>query len=194
MATKSRGLRKWSEDNLSPGHPRRNIAWKQGDLVTTTIKCANGETVIIKFDTRLPRPNSFLYVVQGTKGIWMQDADSRSRDKSMIYLDGMEPPHRWQSFDRFQERYEHPLWERYLAEGIRKGHGGTDFLQLRAFKECIKRKINTSIDVYDMAAWMAISPLSEQSIRRSSAPVDFPEFTQGKWMSNPPLFGFMEAY
>ena len=194
MATKSRGLGKWSEDNLPAGHPRRNIAWRQGDLVTTTIKCANEETVVVKFDTRLPRPNSFLYVVQGTKGIWMQDADSSSKDKSMIYLDGMEPPHRWQSFDRFQERYEHPLWKRYLAQGIRKGHGGTDFLELRAFKECIKRKINTPIDVYDMAAWMAISPLSEQSIRRSSAPVDFPEFTQGKWMSNPPWFGFTEAY
>ena len=92
MATKSRGLGKWSEDNLPAGHPRRNIAWRQGDLVTTTIKCANEETVVVKFDTRLPRPNSFLYVVQGTKGIWMQDADSSSKDKSMIYLDGMEPP------------------------------------------------------------------------------------------------------
>ena len=97
-------------------------------------------------------------------------------------------------FDRFQEQFEPPLWKGYLAEGIRKGHGGTDFLELRAFKECIKRKINTPIDVYDMAAWMAISPLSEQSIRRSSAPVDFPEFTQGKWMSNPPWFGFTQVF
>ena len=62
-ATKVRGLGKWSEENLPPGHPRREINWKQGDIVTTTIKCQNGESVVITFDTRLPRPTSLMYLI-----------------------------------------------------------------------------------------------------------------------------------
>lgn len=38
------------------------------------------------------------------------------------------------------------------------------------------------LDVYDAAAWMAITPLSEQSIALGSAPVEIPDFTSGRWL------------
>jgi hypothetical protein len=37
------------------------------------------------------------------------------------------------------------------------------------------------IDVYDAAAWSVIVPLSEESVAHRSKPVDFPDFTRGKW-------------
>jgi hypothetical protein len=43
------------------------------------------------------------------------------------------------------------------------------------------------MDVYDAAAWSAVSELSERSIANKSQPVDFPDFTHGRWKSNPPL-------
>ena len=87
-----------------------------------------------------------------------------------------------------------PQKKQYLQEGVQQGHGGIDFLELRALVECIKRKIDPPIDVYDGATWMAISPLSEASVAMGSIPVEFPDFTNGKWMTNKPIFGLTGEY
>jgi hypothetical protein len=39
----------------------------------------------------------------------------------------------------------------------------------------------------DAATWSAIFPLSEKSVAAKSRPVDFPDFTKGKWKSTPPV-------
>jgi len=38
------------------------------------------------------------------------------------------------------------------------------------------------VNVYDAAAWMSITPLSEQSIAQGGAPVAISDFTRGKWV------------
>jgi hypothetical protein len=57
-----------------------------------------------------------------------------------------------------------------------------DSLTLMAFADAVRNKVATPIDVYDCAAWMACSCLSEQSIALGGAPVAFPDFTNGKWI------------
>jgi hypothetical protein len=42
-------------------------------------------------------------------------------------------------------------------------------------------------DVYDAAAWSAIVGASCQSVAKKGAPVNIPDFTRGKWKSNPSL-------
>ena len=42
-------------------------------------------------------------------------------------------------------------------------------------------------DVYDAATWSAVTALSEKSVADRSRPVDFPDFTRGKWKTNPPV-------
>ena len=37
------------------------------------------------------------------------------------------------------------------------------------------------LDVYDAAAFMCITPLTAESIRNNSAPVEVPDFTGGAW-------------
>jgi len=39
----------------------------------------------------------------------------------------------------------------------------------------------------DAATWSAIFPLSEKSVAARSRPVDFPDFTRGKWKQTPPI-------
>ena len=37
------------------------------------------------------------------------------------------------------------------------------------------------------ATWSSIAVLSEQSVADRSRPVDFPDFTKGKWKTTPPI-------
>ena len=62
-------------------------------------------------------------------------------------------------------------------------YGRMDWLVFCDFVESVKNKTQTPIDVYDMAAWMSISALSEQSIALGGQPVAIPDFTNGAWMS-----------
>lgn len=57
-----------------------------------------------------------------------------------------------------------------------------DHLVLRAFIESVKTGTKPPIDVYDAAALMAVTPLSEMSIKNGGAPVSFPDFTYGQWI------------
>jgi len=175
MASKSRGLHKYIVDTMGADSELAPIDFAQGDIVTTMIKCAHGETIFLIHDTTLPRPYSRGGRVQGTKGIWMED-------NSSVYFDGVSPLDKWEPFEKYMTENEHPLWKWYKEEGIRGGHGGMDYLVLRAYVESIKNQTDTPIDVYDTAAWMAITCLSEDSVAMGSMPVSIPDFTNGKWI------------
>jgi len=179
MASKARGLREWIVNRLGEEHPLARADFALGDIVTTMIKCANGETILLVHDTTLPRPYSRGQRVQGTRGIWMEDNNS-------IYIEGRSPGHKWEPFDNYWEEFEHPLWKEYRKLGVRRGHGGMDYLVLRAFVESVKQRTDTPIDVYDTAAWMAVTVLSEQSVALGGQPVAFPDFTNGKWINRAP--------
>ncbi|WP_238178129.1 Gfo/Idh/MocA family protein [Paenibacillus contaminans] len=179
MSSKACGIREWAADRFGENDPLAKTKFAQGDIVTTMIKCAGGETVQMIHDTTLPRPYSRAGRVQGTKGLWMEDNNS-------IHIEGRSPEHQWEPFDTYRDQYEHPIWKRFLKEGVQGGHGGMDYLVLRAFIESIRNRADTPIDVYDTAVWMAITVLSENSIALGSAPVAIPDFTKGKWIGRSP--------
>ncbi len=181
-ATKSRGLHQYIVEKGGEDHPNAKVRFKLGDVITTVIKTANDESIIVSHDTNLPRPYSLGFRVQGTKGIWMDVNKS-------LYLEGIsEKPHRWEDAAPYLEKYDHPLWKKHEAKAVGAGHGGMDFFVMNAFIEAIKRKAPTPLDAYDAASWSAISPLSEQSIAMGSMPVKFPDFTRGKWMVRKDVF------
>ncbi len=182
-ATKSRGLHNYIVKHGGEKHPNANVKFKLGDIVTTVIKCYNGETVVVSHDTNNPRPYSLNFRVQGTNGIWMGDNYS-------IYLEDQSPkPHEWEPFDPYLKKYDHPLWKSFENDADGAGHGGIDFFIMRAFIESVKRGTKPPIDVYDAVSMSVISPLSEKSISNGSTAVEFPDFTRGKWKSNKPIFG-----
>ena len=121
--------------------------------------------------------------IQGTKGLY-------NELRRAVYFEDLSPEeHTWEPFDKYEEKYEHPMWTAWKEKSEEFGHGGTDYLKVRSFYDAVKEKKPTPIDVYDAVAWCVVTPLSEQSVAGGSVPVKFPDFTRGKWKTNQPIFG-----
>lgn len=180
MASKGIGEHAWLKEHR-PDSPLCRAKFAEGDIVTTMIRCAGGETILLTHDCTLPRPYSRGGYVQGLLGVWQEDNHG-------IFLEGRSPVdpqswiHEWEPDRKYMEEYEHPLWREYREFGLRGGHGGMDYLVLRAFIESIQKGVPFPIDVYDAASWMVITCLSEQSIAMGSMPVPVPDFTDGRWI------------
>ena len=187
-ATKARGFVSAYEAKTGK---RCDRVFNEGDIVTSVIHCANGENITITHGVSLPRPYSRNCRVQGTKGIWLENAKG-------IYIEGISPKfekldvagnpyttHQWDTVDSFHEKYDHPIWQEF-RKNVVGGHGGMDALAMSAFLDAVRRRIPTPIDVYDVAAWMSITCLSEQSVAMGGMPVPFPDFTNGKWIDRGP--------
>ena len=190
FSTKARGLHDYIVKKGGANHPNAKVEFKLGDVVTTHIKCANGETILLQHDTNLPRPYSLGYRVQGTNGLWMQVNKG-------IYVEGVSPKHHeWDDQQSWLDKYDHPLWKRWANKENEKaaGHGGIDFFVLHGFIEAVKRRVSPLMDVYDAAAWSAVTPLSEKSIELGYQTVDFPDFTNGQWMYRKPKFGIGDEF
>lgn len=180
-ASKSVGLHEYIVEKLGADYPSAKTKFAQGDVITTVIKCANGETIVLTHDTSLPRPYSRGGRVQGTKAIWLED------NKSIAFDDGTD---KWQSFEELLDNpeYEHPIWTKLRQDEakLKAGHGGIDAIVLDAFYDCIRTGTKPPIDVYDAATLMAVTTASEYSIAKGSAPVEIPDFTNGKWIKREP--------
>lgn len=186
-ASKARGLHNHVVEHGGIDHPNAKVDFKLGDVVTTMIETAKGETVLLQHDTNLPRPYSLGFRVQGTKGLWMDVNDS-------IYIEGKSNPHRWENAQSWLDTYDHPLWKRFAADAEGAGHGGMDFFAVNGFIEAIKAGAQTPIDVYDSAAWSVISPLSEKSIAEGGCSQVFPDFTNGRWENRKQHFALNDQY
>ncbi len=182
-ASKARGLHNYIVEKGGPGHPNAKTGFKLGDVVTTVISCANGESIVLSHDTNLPRPYSLGFRVQGTKGLWMNDGNQ-------IYLEGTSAePHRWEPSKPYLEKYDHEYWKKYESVAAGAGHGGMDFFVLHDFVKAVSRSTAPPIDVYDGASMMVITPLSENSISGGSTPQQIPDFTNGRWIKRESVFG-----
>ena len=196
FASKARGLHDYIVNHPKGGenHPNAQIVFKEGDVVTTQIACENGETILLTHDTSLQRPYNLGFKVQGTKGLW-EDFGWGDFDQGHIYFESlMNHSHKWDNSEKWLKEYDHPLWKRYehLAEGA--GHGGMDWFLIHTFIECIKNNVEFPMDVYDLATWYSITPLSEKSIAQGGKVMNIPDFTKGKWKTRKPVFGFSDEY
>lgn len=67
-----------------------------------------------------------------------------------------------------------------------------DYFEDYRLVECLRDGAFTDMNVYAAAAISAVTGLSERSMATRSQPVDFPDFTRGRWKTNPPP-GIVEA-
>lgn len=180
-ASCARGMNEYLRNAKGADYDQSSAAFAQGDVVTTVITCAHGETIVLTLDTTLPRYYSRGFHIQGTKGMYEEENQS-------IFMDGQdnqfdfEWSKHWGNMKEYREQYEHSIWQQFLSDGVRGGHGGMDYLVFRAFFESVADGTNPPIDVYDMATWMSIGVLSEDSIAMGGAPVAIPDFTNGQWI------------
>lgn len=189
VATKARGLNRYilNHPKGGPNHPNAKVNFKLGDIVTTSITTVNGETIVLQHDVNSPRPYSLNFRVQGTNGLWMDDFDS-------IHIEGKSPAHRYEKDTEYMKQYDHALWKKYASDTAGAGHGGMDWFVIHAFIESLKRNAPFPMDVYDLATWYAITPLSEQSIAQGGQVQSIPDFTKGKWMTRKPIFALDDQY
>jgi len=188
FASKARGLHEYTvAKSGGTTHPSTQVTFKLGDVVTTTLACENGETILLQHDTSLPRPYSLGFRVQGTHGLWMDLNES-------IHIEGRSPAHTWEPFQAYQDEFDHPLWRKHAKDAEGAGHGGMDYFVIHAFIGALKARAPMPIDIFDAVTWSAITPLSEQSIAQGYQTLDFPDFTKGLWKSRKPIFAFDASY
>lgn len=189
MSSKSRGLNAYIEKEYGKEAAGEFAPLAQGDVVTTLIKCAGGETVSLTWNTALPVPPSKAFKYFGTNGAYNEELKS-------VHIDGVTPKDeknptakQWEPLENYNKKYKHPGWvwfdkNKYMDKySINpKAHGDADYLILMAFADCIREDYDPPIDVYDAATWIAVSVLVEQSLALGGQPVFFPDFTNGRWL------------
>jgi hypothetical protein len=175
MSSPQRGLDQYRKEHLQAGDPRLEERYVTGDMNTSLIKTAKGLTITVKHTVSTPHPYDRINLIAGTKGIF-QDYPAR------IYLDGQNKNESYVPIETWKQ-YAHPLWQKegQLAAKI-GGHGGMDYIMLYRLLQCVREGLPPDMDVYDAASWSAIGPLSVTSVSRGSTPIEFPDFTQSKWM------------
>jgi predicted dehydrogenase len=186
MSSPVRGLHEYAVATFGADSPQAKERYVLGDVNTSLIKTKLGKTIILIHDTNLPRPYTRINLVQGTKGLAHKWPDR-------IYIEGKAAkPHQWDDFEKFAAEFEHPLWKAIASKGEGRGHGGMDYIEDYRLIQSLRRGEPLDQDVYDAAAWSAVVGASAQSVTGKGKPVAIPDFTRGKWKTNPPL-GILEA-
>lgn len=184
VASKAAGLKAYAEKKGKPCPE-----FHHGDVIHTVITCAGGETVLLKLDTTLPTVYDRAVTVRGTKGMYTQTLHA-------VYLDGDPELDNETCYSNAQtllnnaaaleDRYLPAVWKNITAAELKAGHGGMDVIMMRVFVDCALSGKPMPVDVYDAAAWMSVTCLSEQSVREGGAPQAMPDFTGGKWLLREP--------
>lgn len=185
MASKAVGLEAFAKSEENPDKSMVGVKFAQGDIVSTTILCANGETITLTLDTTLPKYYSREFIVRGTKGLCNQEANMVFLEESHELHEFFEPQKTIRKYLDNAEEYTDYLpdvWKNMTEKEMELGHGGMDYLMFKEFFKAVLNGEEMPVDVYDAAAWMSITALSEQSIAQGGAVQSIPDFTRGKWM------------
>lgn len=179
MSSLPAGRSHYARRHLPPEHPRATGVFAAGDVNSSLIRTVRGRTILVQYEGCTPRPYSRINQLQGTRGCFMGDPPRMS-------IEGITEGERWASPADFQDRFDHPLIRRMGEESGRQGgHGGMDFLMLWRLVYCLRHGLPLDQDVYDAASWSVVTHLSAMSVAERSRPVDFPDFTRGRWKNRP---------
>ena len=165
--------------------------FQNGDQTSTLIRTVNGKTMLIQHDVLTPRPYSRMYQVVGSDGY-----ASKYPVRQLLFragvLDETESPD-YQNLNAHAalpdslckamlQKYLPPFVQE-LEEKARQvgGHGGMDFIMDYRLVYCLQNGLPLDMDVYDMAEWCCLGPLTRISLENGSAPVAVPDFTRGAW-------------
>lgn len=175
MASPEAGLSEWRDAKTPADSPKRRERYVAGDVNSSLVRTVQGRTILLQHDVVNPRPYSRLNNLQGSRAIF-NDYPPR------LYIDGAAGGEKWTPLSEFKNKYEHPLWTAVgdVAQKI-GGHGGMDFVMCYRLVQCLREGLVPDFDVYDAAAWSVPFPLSEESVRKKSQPMKFPDFTRGGW-------------
>lgn len=165
--------------------------FRNGDHTNTLIRTEKGKSILIEHNVTSPRPYSRMYQLTGTKGFANKypvsgyaleagnidpeiAADHENLDAHKFVPEALK--------QTLMTKYKHPIVidieEKAKQVG---GHGGMDFVMDYRLIYCLQKGLPLDMDVYDLAEWCCLIPLTEISLDNNSAPVEIPDFTRGAW-------------
>lgn len=175
--------------------------FKNGDHTMTMICTAKGKTIHIQHDVVTPRPYSRMYQLTGTKGFANKyPVQGYALEPEQIASCEMPNHENLSSHGFLSAEQQAALTQKYMHPIIREvgdfarevgGHGGMDFIMDYRMIYCLRNGLPLDMDVYDMAEWCCLAPLTALSIENDSAPVEVPDFTRGAWNR---VKGFRHAF
>lgn len=164
--------------------------FKNGDHTMTMIRTEKGKTIQIQHDVMTPRPYSRMYQLTGTDGfankypisgylLRPEQAPKEVVSHENLNAHQLVPEEVKQ---KLMEEYKHPI-AKELEEKAKQvgGHGGMDYIMDYRLIYCLRNGLPLDMDVYDLAEWSCVGPLSRLSIENGNAPVEVPDFTRGAW-------------
>lgn len=180
---------------------KRPEKFENGDHTMTMIRTHEGKTIHIQHDVMNPRPYSRMYQLTGTRGFANKyPTEGYAFQPEQLSADSI-PDHENLTAHGFitdaqrealTEKYTHPIIKE-VGEVAKKvgGHGGMDYIMDYRLIYCLRNGLPLDMDVYDLAEWCSLIPLSNISITHGSAPVAVPDFTRGHWRD---LHGYRHAF
>lgn len=177
--------------------------FKNGQHTMTLIGTEKGKAIHIMHDVASPRPYSRMYNIAGTKGYASKyptpgyalqgNALGEGESADLYNLNA----HSYMPDDArkaLMEKYKHRI-QSELEETARQlgavAHGGMDYMMDYRLIYCLRNGLPLDMDVYDLAEWSCLVPLTEISLNNGSAPVEIPDFTRGHWND---IQGFRHAF
>jgi hypothetical protein len=167
------------------------VDFKNGDHTMTMIKTEKGKTIQIQHDVANPRPYSRMYQLTGTKGFANKyPVEGYALDSKEIASDLKQNHENFSAHSFVPEDVKKALMQKYkhpIVLGIEEkakevgGHGGMDFVLNYRLIHCLQKGLPLDMDVYDLAEWSCLAPLTEISLEKGSIPVEIPDFTRGGW-------------
>lgn len=172
--------------------------FRNGDHTCTLIRTENGKSILIEHNITSPRPYDRMYQLTGTKGFANKyptegyALDKGEIDPAVAANHENLTAHSFMPEDMkiaMMKKYQHPISKamfddkRTLLEKAEEvgGHGGMDFIMDYRLIYCLQKGLPLDMDVYDLAEWCCLVPLTEISLDNNSAPVEIPDFTRGGW-------------
>ena len=154
-----------------------NIEYHLGNINTSIIKTANSKTILLQHDISSPRPYTRNYLVSGTKAFAIKRNELKIAfsENPSEYISQLE-------LKKIISENEHVFYKQKgdIAREI-GAHGGMDFIMDYRLIYCLQKGLALDMDVYDAAEWSALVELTSMSVKNGSTPIDFPDFTRGRW-------------
>lgn len=172
--------------------------FRNGDHTSTLISTEQRKSILIEHNVTSPRPYSRMYQLTGTQGFANKyPTPGLALEAGSIPL-GEDIPIDKLSGHSFMpkeamtavlNKYKHPImmessmYGMPLVEKSKEvgGHGGMDFVMDSRMIYCLQNGLPMDMDVYDLAEWCCLIPLTEISLDNGSRPVEIPDFTRGAW-------------
>ncbi|MFV0554730.1 MAG: Gfo/Idh/MocA family protein [Mangrovibacterium sp.] len=166
----------------------REVAdFRNGDHTTTIIRTQKEKTIQIQHNIASPRPYSRMYQLTGTAGFaskYPTEAFAFMPSEYMAAYADFQPyefiPEAMRQ--ELMEKYKHPILNGIEEQAKQIDYrGGLNFIMDYRLIYCLQKGLPLDMDVYDLAEWCCLIPLSEMSLDAGSMPVEIPDFTRGHW-------------